>query len=737
MKVNQFYYLLFFSNCTFSFLIRGTTLIKVYKQQILLFVIISFTIGQLTAVSAPIYGSIRDSYLRSFDLGDDVAIISPEEYKKQHKKLELQDERLSHRKKREVAFSMLVQEGLNVSQNNVIGQNFIRKLDLLVGAPGSEGNNLMGAIDHTTTVFGQAALARMLVDPTADIQILKQRQAIVQELLNNPALRSELEALVMRMHGVEDFLLGYWANCNPINDELFKDLYWGNWASRLNNSTVGLEVGTRLRNAKNLLQMTWYPLIQILKPAASGYYNELQKTQDQNLSIAYHLKQGLNHCVQGTKNDINPFPKLFKNGLNFSGEFLASDLTLGDNLILIEHMLLQKNKDITPNMMLAIKVVFGLNHYYSIGSYFNSVYLGITDEIEKTKLVNYLQQKLIGVADYIDCMRQLVVVMNNNPVLSGNMQLIDQLDAALNHNEHNGVKSLLNMLNHNTFKGNPSFFSLTGRVLAAHTMMKDNKDGLIKALEAAGEIDAYLAIAKLFERHQNTPARYSFVEFIENDAPYVQAVNFWNPFISAEKVVVNNLTLGATAQPNNMILTGPNTGGKSTVLKAFILNMLLAQTIGIAPVDKLVMTPFSAIACHINITDDIAGGKSLFAAEVERAKEALSSIRSLKPHEFSILILDEVFNSTSPKEGEEAAIRFVQQLAGYQNSMCIIATHFARLTELEESNSNLFKNYQVQVIKREDGSLYRPYKLETGKTFLSVAFDILKEEGVFADDMFS
>ena len=74
--------------------------------------------------------------------------------------------------------------------------------------------------------------------------------------------------------------------------------------------------------------------------------------------------------------------------------------------------------------------------------------------------------------------------------------------------------------------------------------------------------------------------------------------------------------------------------------------------------------------------------------------------------------MDEAFNGTEPKAGVEASYKFSEQLGSFDNNMVLLATHFPELTKLEETGA--FKNLQVKVIKKADGSLTRPFKLEQG-----------------------
>jgi DNA mismatch repair ATPase MutS len=205
---------------------------------------------------------------------------------------------------------------------------------------------------------------------------------------------------------------------------------------------------------------------------------------------------------------------------------------------------------------------------------------------------------------------------------------------------------LLSMLDHNTFMGNPSFFSLTGRVLASYKVMKEAKAEFTHALEAAGELDAYLSMAKLLKEFSHKRVGYCSVQFAERNKPMIQAIDFWNPFVSPDIVVTNSLWMGTDAYSSNVVITGPNTGGKSTVVKGVLLALVLAQTFGVAPAKELIMTSFVKLNCHLNITDDIAAGTSLFKAEVLKAKELINGVRALKPNEFSCTAMDEAFNGT-------------------------------------------------------------------------------------------
>ncbi|MDP3889062.1 MAG: hypothetical protein Q8Q25_00775 [bacterium] len=359
-------------------------------------------------------------------------------------------------------------------------------------------------------------------------------------------------------------------------------------------------------------------------------------------------------------------------------------------------------------------------------------YITIRQAIQTETAALAIQAQLIDIATYLEQLKQIDTLIQSNEVLKNNIPSARMLHSFIYMAEHKSqdVRAVLDMLATDTFKGKASFFSNQGRVLAAYRIIREIKNELIPAFIAAGEVEAYVSMAKLYQSHKDNHATYSFVEFIENSkTPYLQAVDFWNPFINPDEVITNSVVISQDSM-RNAIITGPNTGGKSTVLKALLIDLLLAQTFGIAPAKKLVITPFTHINCYLNITDDIAAGVSLFKAEVLRAKELINSVRALGDGEFSFTIMDEVFSGTSPKEGEEAAYLFCKQLGEQLNSATIIATHFKKLAELPEDTHGNYTNQHVEVIKHDDGTIERTFLLKAGPSFLNIAMDLLLEEGV-------
>ena len=727
-------------------------ILKNYKKCILIVLLLSLHFNSWLVAQPAIVSTshiVKDLVGKSLDLSN----LEPATVDKK-KKLELQNNVPSYDQMYWMALH------LNASYSNIPGEKlvpidrtFLKKMEICCG-DGDEQASLMSAIDKTVTVFGRAMLVNQLAQPSYNTQRLYELQAIVKELLTNQEDFLRIQKELENIKSSQADFFAYFEKSNVVNEELFKKLYWGDLLNFLNKSSLGLEAGTRLNNVVNFVMSNYLPLLgvhtmativqtkatfnsrnlsypkacvsavkglidpqvvvykdnnwDLLKNEAKLSYQNFQEVNLQYQQALVQKNTALaNQILQGE------IPRA-ANKFGFSC-FNATPQTLGD-INYLGNMLPGKTKYI-------IMAVLGAMQGYT-------TYTAVQDTLFRKNLLNHLQQKLISVAAYVTSLKKLNEVMHNNPILNQMPELavLAQLTDPYSTLSAQS-RELLSLLDHRTFAGKASLFSLSGRVLRAHKLMQAVKEELAPACIAAGKIDMYMSIAKLYTQHQNTSARYSFAHYIDNAAlPEIIADNFWNPFIDAQTVVANDIKIGHSV-PHNIIVTGPNTGGKSTVIKALLINILLAQTIGIVPADSLSMTPFAYLNCYLNITDDLNAGTSLFKAEVLRAKTLIESIRNLKPQEFSFTIIDEIFSGTSPKEGEEAAVMFAQQIGTMAQSMCSIATHFPRLTD--ELNNAEFKNYQVSVYKDANQQWVRPFKLQEGKSSQNIAMDLLRDEGIF------
>jgi hypothetical protein len=220
---------------------------------------------------------------------------------------------------------------------------------------------------------------------------------------------------------------------------------------------------------------------------------------------------------------------------------------------------------------------------------------------------------------------------------------------------------------------------------------------------------------------------FGFCKAVASKIPTIKIGRAWHPSINDALVVRNDIHLSAK---KNAILTGPNAGGKSTLVKSILLSVLLAQTFGVVNAEDLSFTPFEFINSQISIPD-CKGKESLFEAEMHRCKFNLEHIRSM-PSGYSFVIMDEIFNSTNPIEGIAGAYAIAKTLGSLKSTIVMFTTHYNYLTKLQRDTKR-FVNYKMDVMRTLNGFEF-PYELTAGVSKQYIALDLLRSKG-FTDEI--
>lgn len=240
-------------------------------------------------------------------------------------------------------------------------------------------------------------------------------------------------------------------------------------------------------------------------------------------------------------------------------------------------------------------------------------------------------------------------------------------------------------------------------------------------LQYVGLIDSFINIGNLVKYHGYTFPNFDF----DKKSPYVNANGLWSPYMDYFQQVKNNCALG---NPNNVILTGPNTSGKSCFIRNTMLSIFLSQTIGITCCNNLQFTPFNHLFTYLDIPNISRDKESLFEAEILRCMEYCKVLENLKENEYVFSIMDELFTGTNPKEGIASSYSVCEYMSNFKNSLNIITTHFMQLTDLEKEYPDKFKNMKFYVIKSDNGFI-RPYTIENGKSEQHIAIELLHNKG--------
>jgi len=549
-----------------------------------------------------------------------------------------------------------------------------------------------------STVHGERALVQMLSHPTTDLDIIRARQKNIRTLFSQPDVLSDMTRTLDRMHDGEKELLAYFLPTNEVNETVFGKLYSGRMLNFLNNSTAGLETGTRLGNLGTAYTIGGPILTPILAMASMRYV--LRKFvipdgtiyRDINNNESIIRPESIFTSIKETAIDFKNGSKLFAEAF-YEMPFKWKAITLG-----------------AASPIIALMT---WNGYKAV------------DEFKfRRDIANYLQNNLTDISAYIRGAQHIRALAHAHPDLNFDTKHLDIALARATHGQ-SALKELVELFNTQTFTGEASFFSITGRVLRAHKLIEQCKNSLGEIMAEVGAIDAQVAIARLMVANQDRDARFCFVNFVGADNPMIRAQGFWNPFVEKHTPVLNDILMAD--KTSRIILTGPNTGGKSTCIKGLMINSMLVHSFGVAAAQSFDCTPFQVVRCYLNVNDDTIAGESLFFAEVKRAKELMAAVRSLKPGQFAFIIMDEIFSGTNPDKAQEISYDFLTELSSYQ-CLFIDATHFPKLTELE--NDGICANYQMEAYENEKGRIVCTYKIIPGISQVSNAEQLVNDAGI-------
>lgn len=231
---------------------------------------------------------------------------------------------------------------------------------------------------------------------------------------------------------------------------------------------------------------------------------------------------------------------------------------------------------------------------------------------------------------------------------------------------------------------------------------------------------------------------YSYAQVHKSSAAYIQFQAMEHPCISKERVVGNDIDFGKSNK-RNAIITSPNSSGKSVLIKSIIVNVIAAQTMGISFSKSAVITPFSYISTQMNVPDT-TGYESLFEAEMHRCKSNLDCLKMLRDTgatsghtPLSLIVMDEIFNSTNPIEAISGAYAVCKKMAEYESNILIFTTHLGYLTKLAKGESSSFQNYRMQTFV-QGMDIQFSYIFEKGVNKHLLALELLRKNG-FDDDI--
>jgi hypothetical protein len=190
--------------------------------------------------------------------------------------------------------------------------------------------------------------------------------------------------------------------------------------------------------------------------------------------------------------------------------------------------------------------------------------------------------------------------------------------------------------------------------------------------------------------------------------PITTIRGFYDVNIPINKAVRNDIVIRGHA-----LVTGPNRGGKSSVMRGILQAVLSAQTWGVVhnADDVIMTTPYSAFYTRL-VSADRPGVASLFESDVHYALDVL---RGCAGECSPFIMIDELFHSTNPADAEASATYFLRQL-WKTGASSLISTHIFNL--LEKAPASVGR-LCLNASKRADGTIEYTYMLGQGTCTVS------------------
>uniref|UniRef100_A0A803M7J7 DNA mismatch repair protein n=1 Tax=Chenopodium quinoa TaxID=63459 RepID=A0A803M7J7_CHEQI len=214
---------------------------------------------------------------------------------------------------------------------------------------------------------------------------------------------------------------------------------------------------------------------------------------------------------------------------------------------------------------------------------------------------------------------------------------------------------------------------LVGHFCEHHTMWRS-------LVAAVAELDVLITLVIASDYYEGPTCRPSISTGINTtEVPQLAAKSLGHPIIKSDSLgrgtfVPNDINIGGSDHATFILLTGPNMGGKSTLLRQICLAVILAQVGANVPAEHFELSLVDRIFVRMGAKDHIMAGQSTFLTELSETASMLTSATR-----DSLVALDELGRGTSTSDGQAIAESVLEHFVRKVQCRGMFSTHYHRL----------------------------------------------------------
>ncbi len=228
-------------------------------------------------------------------------------------------------------------------------------------------------------------------------------------------------------------------------------------------------------------------------------------------------------------------------------------------------------------------------------------------------------------------------------------------------------------------------------------------------LMALGETEALAALAALAHDHPG----WAFPDLTEDQPAVLSALGLGHPLLAPAVCVGNDVEVGPAG--TLLLVTGSNMSGKSTLLRAIGVNVVLAQAGGPVCASSLRLPPI-ALATSMRVQDSLAQGVSHFMAELKRLRLVVDLMQAARAtgERMPLFLLDEILHGTNTAERQIAARQIIRHLLDL-GATGAVSTHDLALADAPETAAGRLVHFTETITPGAEGlTMSFDYRLRPG-----------------------